>query len=69
MAIISNMKVFVGERDMDDFHRIADYLTANIPNASKQVLKGVGHSPHMQMPKELSERIIAFLDEALVGSP
>ncbi len=53
--------VLVGERDMPDFHRIADHLVSNMPHARKRILKNVGHSPHYQMPKELSEIISEFL--------
>lgn len=58
--------VLVGERDMEDFHRIADHLKSQMPNAQKQVLKGVGHSPHFQMPGELSEIISGFLSDVSV---
>ena len=53
--------VLVGERDMPDFHRIADRLAQELPDARKVVLPGSGHSPHMETPAALCDAVLSFL--------
>jgi 3-oxoadipate enol-lactonase len=52
--------IVVGERDLPDFHVIADSLQ-QIPNARKVVLPGVGHMCNMENPSRFSEVVLDFL--------
>jgi pimeloyl-ACP methyl ester carboxylesterase len=53
--------VLVGERDLPDFHAIADTLAHGIPNARKVVLPGVGHMSNMEDPSGFNEAVLGFL--------
>ena len=52
--------IVVGERDLPDFHVIADTLR-QIPNARKVVLPGVGHMCNMENPSRSNEVVLDFL--------
>jgi 3-oxoadipate enol-lactonase len=54
--------VVVGERDLPDFHAIADLLVARIPDARKVVLPGAGHMANMDAPEAFNRAVLAFLD-------
>jgi pimeloyl-ACP methyl ester carboxylesterase len=54
--------ILVGERDLEDFHRIADFLDKGIPNAQKRVLPGVGHVSNMEDPQTFNEIVIPFVE-------
>ena len=51
----------VGERDLPDFHAIANLLAGQIPNARKVVIAGAGHMVNMEAPKQFNERVLSFL--------
>ena len=53
--------VLVGERDMADFHAIADSLHRRIPGAKKIVLRSAGHMSNMEVPDELNQAVLSFL--------
>jgi 3-oxoadipate enol-lactonase len=53
--------IVVGERDLPDFHTIADTLHQGIPNSSKIVLPGVGHMSNMEDPVRFNETVLKFL--------
>ncbi len=53
--------VIVGERDLPDFHTIADVLADGIPNAQKIVLAGVGHMANMENPAAFNAELARFL--------
>jgi 3-oxoadipate enol-lactonase len=52
--------IVVGERDLPDFHAIADTLQ-QIPNARKVVLPGAGHMCNMENPSRFNEVVLDFL--------
>lgn len=52
--------IVVGERDLPDFHAIADTLQ-QIPNACKVVLPGVGHMCNMENPSRFNAIVLDFL--------
>jgi len=58
--------VIVGERDLPDFHEIADILQRNIPSARKIILKGVGHMANMEAPEEFNEAVLNFISRVNV---
>lgn len=53
--------IIVGERDLPDFHTIADTLEQKIQNARKITLQGVGHMSSMEAPEEFNEAVLSFL--------
>jgi pimeloyl-ACP methyl ester carboxylesterase len=54
--------IVVGERDLSDFHRIAEILAQRIPRAARVVLPGVGHMPNMEAPAQFNNVVLNFLD-------
>jgi 3-oxoadipate enol-lactonase len=56
--------VIVGERDVLDFHRVADIMVERIPGAKKVVIPGVGHMANMEDPERFNEIVLGFLVEA-----
>jgi 3-oxoadipate enol-lactonase len=52
--------IVVGERDLPDFHAIADTLQ-QIPNARKVVLPAVGHMGNTENPSRFNEGVMDFL--------
>ena len=53
--------VVLGERDLPDFHVIADTLHQRIPNASKVVIPRVGHMSPMENPQTFNTVVLDFL--------
>jgi pimeloyl-ACP methyl ester carboxylesterase len=53
--------VIVGERDLPDFHEIAEILHHRIPHASKVVMQGVGHMSNMEDPERFNDIVLGFL--------
>lgn len=51
----------VGERDLPDFHAIADRIAAGVPGARKTVLEGVGHVANMEDPDSVNQALVGFL--------
>ena len=53
--------VVVGDRDKDDFRRIAEHLAATIPGARLEVVDGAGHIVGIDRPDELNRLLLDFL--------
>jgi pimeloyl-ACP methyl ester carboxylesterase len=54
--------VAVGADDLDDFHRIAQRLAAELPNARAVVtIAGAAHLPALERPDEVAELLVGFL--------
>lgn len=53
--------VIVGERDLPDFHTIADILAAGIPGAAKVEMPDVGHMSNMEDPAAFNKILLEFL--------
>lgn len=53
--------IIVGERDLPDFHAVADILQKGISNASKVVMPGVGHMSSIEAPEDFNEIVLSFL--------
>ena len=53
--------IILGERDLADFHRIADLLTERIPGARQITLPRVGHMANMEAPEAFNEAVLEFL--------
>jgi pimeloyl-ACP methyl ester carboxylesterase len=51
--------VIVGEKDVSDFHHIADLLQTGIPKAEKEVIRGGGHMINMENPKTFNQVLVA----------
>jgi 3-oxoadipate enol-lactonase len=55
----------VGERDLPDFHAIADLIEHNVPGARRVVLPDVGHVVNMEASERFNALVIEFLAEKL----
>lgn len=53
--------IVLGERDLPDFHAIADRIADNVPDARKIVLSGVGHMANMEAPEQFNADVLTFL--------
>lgn len=53
--------VIVGEHDLPDVHAHSGAITAGIPNATRVVLPGCGHLPHMEVPSGFNRVVLDFL--------
>ena len=53
--------VAVGEHDKADFHRIAERLVRELPNAELAVIEGAGHLPSLERPDETAALVRRFL--------
>ena len=53
--------VILGERDVPDFHIIADTITQRVPGARKITLPGVGHMANMEAPEQFNREVLGFL--------
>jgi pimeloyl-ACP methyl ester carboxylesterase len=53
--------VIVGERDLPDFHALADVLVSAITGARKVILAGAGHMSNMEAPEAFNDAVIRFL--------
>jgi pimeloyl-ACP methyl ester carboxylesterase len=51
----------MGETDSQDFHRIATILNKKIRNSKRIPIKGAGHGPSMETPREFNEAVLSFL--------
>jgi len=41
---------------------VGDYMARNMPGSSLQVVRNIGHCPHMSAPQESARVVLAFLD-------
>lgn len=55
--------VLLGERDLPDFHAVADTVTRQVSGARKVVLPGVGHMANMEAPEPFNAAVLGFLAE------
>ncbi|HEY8857275.1 MAG TPA: alpha/beta hydrolase [Rugosibacter sp.] len=53
--------VVVGERDLPDFHAIAELLNEGLPHVQKIDLMGAGHMANMEAPEQFNEIVLKFL--------
>jgi 3-oxoadipate enol-lactonase len=60
-VVAARTLVAVGERDYDDFHRIAARLAREIPDAELAVIEGAGHLPALEQPQRTAALVEAFL--------
>jgi pimeloyl-ACP methyl ester carboxylesterase len=60
-AIAAPTLVVIGERDLPDFHVIADRISTQAPNAHKIVIPGVGHMANMEAPERFTSEVLGFL--------
>jgi pimeloyl-ACP methyl ester carboxylesterase len=55
--------LLLGERDVDDQHRIVESLRRALPNAQLVVFPGVGHVANLEAPEEFNRIVQQFLSE------
>jgi pimeloyl-ACP methyl ester carboxylesterase len=53
--------VLVGSDDTD-YLPAADYMAAKIPQATKVVIDGAGHTPNVDQPEAFNRAALAFLE-------
>jgi len=53
--------VVVGDRDKEDFRRIAEHVAARVPGARLEVIAGAGHVVGVDRPDELNRLLLEFL--------
>jgi 3-oxoadipate enol-lactonase len=56
--------VLLGERDVPDFHVMADCIATGIPGARKTILSDVGHTANMEAPARFNAEVLQFLAQA-----
>jgi 3-oxoadipate enol-lactonase len=55
--------VVTGDRDIEDFHRMADRLAEELPGARRATIEGAGHLPALERPRETAALLADFLDQ------
>jgi 3-oxoadipate enol-lactonase len=55
--------VILGERDLPDFHAIADRIADNVSDARKIIFPGVGHMANIEAPERFNRAVLGFLAE------
>ncbi|MBI5950648.1 MAG: alpha/beta hydrolase [Chloroflexi bacterium] len=59
--------VVVGDLDTGRTLAAADFLSRNIPNSRKIMMKDTAHLPGMEQPEEFNEHVLSFLDSSNFG--
>lgn len=62
-AITAPTLVVLGERDLLDFHAIADRIVQHVPDAKQHVMAGAGHIPNMEAPEAFNALVLGFLHD------
>ena len=55
--------VVVGDRDKEDFRRIAEHIAAAVPGARLELVAGAGHLVGVDRPDELNALLLEFLTQ------
>jgi pimeloyl-ACP methyl ester carboxylesterase len=55
--------VVVGDRDKDDFRRVAEQIAATVPGARLELVAGAGHLVGVDRPAELNQLLVEFLTQ------
>ncbi len=53
--------IIIGERDLPDFHQMADEMQQHIAGARKVILPRIGHMANMEDPVAFNDAVLAFL--------
>jgi 3-oxoadipate enol-lactonase len=61
-TIKSRTLIIIGEKDLPDFHSIANILQEKIPNSQTSRIQGVGHMANMEAPEQFNRIVLEFLD-------
>jgi pimeloyl-ACP methyl ester carboxylesterase len=56
-----------GDRDIEDFQRIADRLVEELPRARRATIEGAGHVPALELPAATAALLADFLEEPAGG--
>jgi pimeloyl-ACP methyl ester carboxylesterase len=54
--------VIGGERDGQDFPKLAKHVADTIPGAQLVIIPGAGHVPHIQVPEVFNRELLKFLN-------
>jgi pimeloyl-ACP methyl ester carboxylesterase len=60
--------IMVGQKDLNDFHVIADLLNRQISQSEKFTLRGVGHIPNMEDPLQFNWASLNFLSRSATAN-
>jgi 3-oxoadipate enol-lactonase len=66
-AVTAPALVVTGDRDIEDFGRIADRLVKELPRARRATIDGAGHLLALERPEETAALLDDFLEEAAGG--
>lgn len=55
--------VIVGEKDIEDFQRMADFLVKNIAKVEKKIIKNAGHLSNLEQPEAFNAVLQAFFTD------
>jgi pimeloyl-ACP methyl ester carboxylesterase len=61
--IKANTLVVVGEKDITDFQRMADFIHQSIAHSQKEIIKNAGHMPNLEKPEAFNEVLGRFLKD------
>jgi 3-oxoadipate enol-lactonase len=61
-AIRAATLIVLGERDLPDFHRVADTLASGIHGAASVVIPRAGHMANMEAPAKFNSILLDFLE-------
>lgn len=53
--------LIIGDEDVHDLQRAADFIVEHIPGARKAVMHNVAHAPNMEQPEEFNRIALDFL--------
>lgn len=54
--------IVAGEADIPDVHAHCGAIQPGIPGASRVVLAGSGHLPHLEVPDAFNRVVLEFID-------
>lgn len=55
--------IVVGDRDVQDIHKIAEKLKADISGSEMHIIRGAGHIVNMEKPEEFNQIVLGFLEK------
>ncbi len=62
------MSLLLGERDVQDEHRIVERLYGEVHNSERVVFPGVGHVTNLEAPQEFNRAVLMFLRKHSIGT-
>ncbi len=60
--------LLLGERDIQDEHRIVERIYREVPNSERVVFPGIGHVANLETPEEFNRVVLVFLRKHSIGT-